>query len=367
MVNPERREAWVALNLAPGFSSSQIRALAESFGGPREVLQAGAEALQQSGGLSARAAARMMNFDWKGALEIELRRAEALKVRTVTLDDPDYPIPLGEIYDPPPVLYRLGRLMKDESLSIAVVGTRRPTPYGRRMAARLARELTEQGVTVVSGMARGIDTAAHEGALEAGGRTVAVAGCGLFQVYPPEARELQEAIVEKGAVISERPLEDPPLARHFPQRNRVISGLTAGTVVVEAAERSGALITARLAAEQGREVFAVPGRADSNQSKGAHRLLREGAGLVETAQDVIAQLSPSLTARLSPKAAQAETEPFLSGAEAKVFGLVSEEDKQIEQLIEESRLNPADVSGALMALELKGLIRQFPGKVFSRA
>ena len=151
MVNPERREAWVALNLAPGFSSSQIRALAESFGGPREVLQAGAEALQQSGGLSARVAARMMNFDWKGALEIELRRAEALKVRIVTLDDPDYPIPLGEIYDPPPVLYLLGRLMKDESLSIAVVGTRRPTPYGRRMAARLARELTEQGVTVVSG------------------------------------------------------------------------------------------------------------------------------------------------------------------------------------------------------------------------
>ena len=180
---------------------------------------------------------------------------------------------------------------------------------------------------------------------------------------------MQDAIIEKGAVISERPLEDPPLARHFPQRNRIISGLSAGTVVVEAAERSGALITGCLVAEQGREVMAVPGRADSDKSKGAHRLLREGAALVESAEDIIAQLSPEWTARLSRPGAGGggdAAEPFLAGDEAKIFGLLSEDDKQIEQLITEIRLGAAEVSGALMALELKGLIRQYPGKVFAR-
>ena len=300
MADPEKRAAWIALNLAPGFASAQIRSLSDAFGDPREVMRADTETLQRRGGLSPKAAARLASFSWEAALEAEFQRADGLGVRIRTVEDEgEYPVQLREIYDPPPVLYVLGRLLAEEGCLVAVVGARRPTSYGRRMARILGRDLAQRGCTVVSGMARGIDIAAHEGALEGGGRTVAVAGCGLSRVYPPEATVLQDAIIEKGAVISERPLEDPPLARHFPQRNRIISGLSAGTVVVEAAERSGALITGRLAAEQGREVMAVPGRADSDKSKGAHRLLREGAALVESAEDIIAQLSPEWTARLS--------------------------------------------------------------------
>lgn len=366
MADLERREAWIALNLVPGLSSGQVRSLSLAFGDPREVFRAGAEDLQHLGGLGPKPAARLASFPWEDALRAELRRAETLGVSILTFEDEGYPAPLREIFDPPPVLCVLGRLLPDERLSIAVVGTRHPTSYGRRMARSLGRALAERGFTVVSGMARGIDAAAHEGALEADGRTVAVAGCGLSRVYPPEAAGLQEAIVRKGAVVSERPLEDPPLARHFPQRNRIICGWALGTVVVEAAVQSGALITARLAAEQGREVFAVPGRADSEKSGGAHRLIREGAALVETAEDVVAELPADALSRLRPPAEKA-AEPFLAGAEAKVFGLVAEDDKHIDRLIEESRLSPADVSGALVALELKGLIRQYPGKVFARA
>ncbi len=363
----EKRDAWISLNLVPDISSGQVQRLCAAFEDPRKILQASAEALQRQGGLGPKPAGRLASFRWESALQAEKRRAEETGVSILTREDEEYPALLLEIFDPPVVLYVLGRLLPEDQMSIAVVGTRRPTTYGRRMAKTLGRELAERGFTVVSGMARGIDTAAHEGALEADGRTVAVAGCGLSRVYPPEAAELQEAIIENGAVISEKPLEDPPLARHFPQRNRIICGLTLGAVVVEAAERSGALITARLAAEQGREVFAVPGRADSEKSKGTHRLIREGAALVETVEDIIAQLPPELAARLSRSAVWEAAEPFLAGAEAKVFGLVAEEEKQIDQLIEESRLSPADVSGALMALELRGLIRQYPGKIFARA
>jgi DNA processing protein len=362
----ERREAWIALNLAPGLSSTQVRSLCVAFEDPREVIRADAGQLQRQGGLGPKPAARLAAFSWADALETELRRAERLGVSILTLEEEGYPAPLREIFDPPPVLYILGSLLPEDHLSIALVGTRHPTTYGRRMAKNLGRELAERGVTVVSGMARGIDISGHEGALEGAGRTLAVAGCGLTRVYPPEAADLQDAIAGHGAVLSERPLEDPPLPRHFPQRNRIIAGLTLGTIVVEAAERSGALITARLAAEQGREVFAVPGRADSDKSKGTHRLIREGAALVETADDVIAQLSPEWVSRLRRPGQAEDAEPFLAGPEAKIFGLVAEEEKQIDQLIEESRLSPADVSGALMALELKGLIRQYPGKVFAR-
>ena len=287
-----------------GFGSTQIRRLSDAFGDPREVLRADAETLQRRGGLSPKSAARLASFSWEATVEAELQRADGLGVRIRTVEDEgEYPVQLREIYDPPPVLYVLGRLPAEEGCPVAVVGTRRPTGYGRRMARTLGRDLAQRGCIVVSGMARGIDIAAHEGALEGGGRTVAVAGCGLTRVYPPEAAALQDTIIEKGAVISERPLEDPPLPRHFPQRNRIISGLSSGTVVIEAAERGGG----------------------------------------------------------------DDAEPFLAGDEAKIFGLVSEDDKQIEQLITESRLSPADVSGALMALELKGLIRQYPGKVFARA
>jgi DNA processing protein len=362
----DKREAWIGLNLVPGLASGQIQRLRIAFDDPREILRVSAEELRRHGGIGPKPAARLASFQWQEALKAEMRRSESIGASILTTEDEDYPASLREIFDPPAVLYLLGRILPEDKISVAVVGTRHPTSYGRRMAKKLGRDLAERGLTIVSGMARGTDTAAHEGALEAGGRTLAVAGCGLSRVYPPESAALQETIAREGAVLSERPLEDPPLARHFPQRNRIISGLSLGTVVVEAAERSGALITARMAAEQGREVFAVPGRADSDKSKGTHRLLREGAALVETAEDVISQLPQEWTARLSPPKAKKGQEPFLSGSEAKIFGLVAEEEKQIDRLIEESRLSPADVSGALMALELKGLIRQYPGKVFAR-
>ncbi len=272
------RSAWIALNLLPGLAPRQIEVLLAGFGEPEAILEATEADLQARGRLSAKSASRVCGFQRQKALEEELREAERLKVTIMTREEPEYPASLLAIPDPPPVLYVRGELLERDRLAIAIVGTRKSTTYGRRTAERLGRGLAEKGLTVVGGMARGVDSAAHRGALSAKGRTVAVFGSGLAKLYPPEAKELFDAIAQSGAVVSEWPLATPPLPRHFPQRNRVVSGLALGTVVVEAPKASGALITARLAAEQGRDVFAVPGRVDSPQSEGAHRLLREGPG-----------------------------------------------------------------------------------------
>jgi DNA processing protein len=290
---------------------------------------------------------------------------------TLTISDPRYPSLLRNIPDPPTPLHVDGALDPLESQLIAVVGSRRATPYGLRIARHLVGELTQLGFTIVSGLARGIDGAAHEAALKAGGRTIAVLGCGLDVVYPPEHARLRAAIAESGAVLTEFDLGTPPLATHFPRRNRIISGVALGVVVVEAAEDSGSLITAKFALEQGREVFAVPGPVDVLTSRGTHALLKQGAKLTETVEDIIEELLPQLDASRLSVAREQHTAPRpienpkvhnLSLEQQTVYAVIGAEPLTIDELTERASLNTAVVTTALLELELKAAVRQVSGQ-----
>jgi DNA processing protein len=286
----------------------------------------------------------------------------------LTVDDPEYPETLREIFDPPYVLYGAGRPEVLREPAVAVVGARRPTPYGRAVAEKLGRDLAASGLVVVSGLARGIDSIAHWGALESG-RTVAVLGSGLDDVYPPENKGLFRKVAETGAVITEFPPRMPPLGFHFPLRNRIISGLSLATLVVEATRQSGSLITARLALEQNRDVMAVPGNLTSELSRGANWLIKSGAKLVETWEDVVEELPSPLRERLlAPKAEEKRTMPAMSPEERKVFDRLSPDAlTHIDALVEETNASVSEMLSLLLSLELKGLVRQAPGKHFQRS
>jgi DNA processing protein len=294
----------------------------------------------------------------------EWRRLQALAVTCLSLKSTHYPPLLREIAHPPPLLYCRGTIEPQDSLAVAIVGSRRCSYYGKEVAFRLARELAQTGMTVVSGMALGIDSAAHQGALAAGGRTLAVLGCGVNICYPPGNGRLMRQIMARGAVLSEFPLDTPPLPQHFPQRNRIISGLSLGTVVVEASAKSGALITASFALEQNREVFAVPGNIESPYSRGTHRLLKEGARLVETAADILEELSVGpVTAAV---AATGERELMLDEQARRLLELIPYTPLHVDEIVRLSGSSPEQVSALLLDLELKGLLRQLPGKYFCR-
>jgi DNA processing protein len=324
-------------------------------------------------GVGEEVARSIMGWREKVDLDAELQRVEKAGVRVVCRDDAEYPKNLREIYDPPLVLYVKGKLTERDALAIAVVGSRRTTLYGQDMARKLAFQLARVGVTVVSGLARGIDTAAHNGALQAKGRTVAVIGCGIDIVYPTENKKLADEIVEKGgAVVTEFPFGVQPDRQNFPMRNRIISGWSLGVVVVEANLKSGALITANQAGEQGRQVFAVPGRADSILSKGANKLIKDGAKLTEDVEDILSEFE-----YLLPKMATEPAEPGLGGGgtkpalqlsetEEKVMAQVGNEEVAIDEIIRASGLTTACVSATLLALEMKRLVRQLPGKQYVR-
>ena len=331
---------------------------------------------------------------------------------TIEISDVRYPVLLRNIPDPPPVLYVDGELEPVDVQAVAIVGSRHATLYGIRIARTLAEELSRLGFTIVSGMARGIDRVAHEGALGAGGRTLAVLGCGLDVAYPPDHTQLRAQVAEAGALLTEFPLGSPPLAAHFPRRNRILSGLSLGVIVVEAAEGSGSLITAKLAAEQGREVFAVPGPIDAPTSRGTHGLLKQGAKLTETVDDILDELLPQLEqpiirtrlsqdfiaaeaagarTRLShdfepshpptpgskrvpgsgagaPKRRPSSYEPAdLSAEEEKVYAVVSCEPQSIDELSERAALASSRVVCALLSLELKDAVRQAPGQRYHRS
>src|SRR4051794_31256838 len=292
MAEPESIADLVCLTMVQGVGPHTCRALLGRFGTPSGVLDAPASALREVPGVGARLAERITRArrDHDPTAELELcRRSD---VRVIPRGDAGYPASLEEIPDPPSPLYCRGTLQDGASLAIALVGSRRCTPYGLRIAERLAAALARVGLTVVSGLARGIDAAAHRGALKAGGRTLAVLANGLSQVYPPEHEELARQVAGAGAVISEMPMTQAPIAGLFPQRNRIISGLSLGVVIVEAAPRSGSLATAQHALEQNRDVFAVPGPVDSLGSRGCHALIRDGARLVETVDDILEELGP---------------------------------------------------------------------------
>ena len=362
------RWAWVALALAPdvGWNARRYHDLL-SVGSPAELFRAPRRALADRVG--ERLAADLGSFDAESAAARQRAAAEACGARLVTLEDAEYPATLRAVVLSPPFLLVRGSLDREDALAISIVGSRKPSPYGLRAAERLAGDLAVRGVTVVSGLARGIDTAAHRGALAAGGRTVAVLGCGLDVVYPPENRELGRDIAGAGAVVSQFPLGTPPLPAHFPIRNRVIAGLALGTVVVEAAERSGALITARLAGELGREVYAVPGNVSSAVSEGTNRLIQDGAKLVRGWEDVVAELAPVWRAALRPVATPARADAPVhagGGGDVRLLPLLGDDPVAIDAVIERSGLAPGDVAASLMALELRGLVRQLPGQRYVR-
>jgi len=371
---------WLAMRRVRGVGPRTARLLLERFGSAEQVFQA-REAELATAGIPRSTVGNILAFTDFAPLEKELCELPKIGARLVRWSDRDYPVNLRQIADPPPFLFMRGTIATDDPKCIAVVGARAASDAGRRMAQRLGLELAAKGFTVVSGLARGIDSEAHQGALDAGGRTVAVLGCGVDVIYPPENRKLVEAIIETGgALLSELPVGTPPLAENFPARNRLISGMCLGVVIVEAAEKSGSLITARTALEQDRQVFAVPGSPLNGKTRGSNRLLKEGARLVDCVEDVLEELLPQLGGSTQRGgAAVAGDEPAASKLDDKALERESLEVKNllvllhnadklhVDALIDGAGLNVQTVLKLLLELELRGLVTQHPGKLFSLA
>ncbi|NLJ34567.1 MAG: DNA-protecting protein DprA [Firmicutes bacterium] len=348
---------WWALSLAPGIGAKRFYILLEEFGSGENVWQSSSLDLRKL--LPARIRKEFMKFKSTFDPEPRLRALRERGISFFTLLDPEYPENLRNIADPPPVLYILGQLDQGDELAVAVVGSRKLTPYGRTTAERFGRELAELGFTVISGMARGIDTCAHRGCLTVEGRTIAVLGCGLDYVYPPENRSLMEKIAKNGAVISEFPLGTAPKAGHFPIRNRIISGLALGVLVVEAAATSGSLITVDWALEQGREVFAIPGNVNSRYSLGTNFLIKQGAHLVQEAREIAEILQIPLRAKIGQN-----KDVELNNDERKVLAVFQERHLHIDEIIRTVQMTAQEVIAILLVLELKGCVQQLPGKMY---
>lgn len=357
---------WLALSLSPGIGSILIKRLLEQFETPEAVFHASKKELLNIEGLGEKAAEAIRRGPLEKAVEKELTLLKKLGGKLITLKDEVYPKRLKDIYDPPALLYVRGELKREDELAIAIVGSRKTSPYGRMVTERISRDLARQGVTIVSGMARGIDAVAHWGALSEGGRTIAVLGCGIDVIYPHENRNLFTKMIDHGAILSEFPMGSPPEGGHFPKRNRIISGLSMGVVVVQASERSGSLITAGYALEQGREVFAVPGNIGAEGSRGTNQLIKEGAKMVESSEDILEEILPQWRSERETIPEVKDSKRDLSKEEEILYELLGETPLHIDVIIRESRLDPGKVSSLLLNLELKGLISQWPGKCFSR-
>jgi len=360
---------WLELSLVTGIGPKTFFKLVDFFGSPHDVLTASASALNQVPELST-AAAESIRAGCRRELEKALDLIEKHHVTVVTYNNSAYPERLKEIYDPPPILYVRGELCRADANAISIVGSRRATHYGKMVAGRLAADLALMGLTVVSGLAYGIDAAAHKGALGAGGRTIAVLGCGVDVVYPRANAKIYEQVPHSGALVSEFPMGSQPDPGFFPMRNRIVSGLSLGTLVVEAPRKSGALITARHALEQGREVLAVPGNIYSPYNEGCHRLIKDGAKLVETVYDIIGEIEHNLSELGTGKPAEPETlekvEVPMSTDEKKVFNHLSMAPEHIDDIGEACGLTASQTASVLMTLELKGLVQQLSGKLFTR-
>ena len=357
---------WLGLSLTPGVGSILFKRLLERFQTPAAVFKASVKELLTVEGLGERVAEEIRKGPFEKAAEKELHLLDRVGGKIITFQEETYPKRLKAIYDPPPILYTRGELRKEDHLAISVVGSRRTSSYGRSVTEKIARELVRHGVTIVSGMARGIDSVAHQSAISGGGRTIAILGCGVDVIYPPENRSLFEQILDHGAVLSEFPMGSPPEASHFPKRNRVISGLSLGVVVVQAGARSGSSITAGYALEQGREVFAVPGNVGFEGSLGAHHLIKEGAKLVESGEDILEEILPQWQKEEGPTQEMESPVKDLPEEERKLYDLLGETPLHIDTLLRESQLEPGRALSFLLDLELKGLVLQSPGKCFSK-
>lgn len=359
----EDLEWRVALNMVSGIGPIRYKRLLEKFGSAKEVFHAKERDLLSVEGIGPEMALEISkgaNLLDRAKREVEIAEKKGIKILVFPQDG--YPKNLLGIFDPPPVLYVRGQILPSDELAIAVVGTRSATEYGKLVAEKLGSDLARSGITVVSGLARGIDSAAHRGALRAGGRNLAVLACGVDLVYPPGNRDLARRIVENGALISEFPLGTNPVKQNFPMRNRIISGLSLGTVVVEAGERSGALITAAFSLDQGREVYAVPGNITSRMSKGTNGLIKRGAKLVEGVEDIIEDLS-DLFKWISVKRFE---EPKLNKAELSLLEILEEGPMHMDLLLSRTGMGFGELSATLIELQLKGLVKQMPGDIFSK-
>jgi DNA processing protein len=370
---------WLRLINAEGVGPVTFARLLKRFRSPDRALGASISELAKVDGIGPRTAQSISATREKFDAEAELELAARLGAFAIHFNDPRYPRLLKEIYDPPPVLYVKGTLTTQDSLAISIVGSRRCSLYGQEQASRFAHFLAAAGFTICSGMARGIDTSAHQGALAAHGRTIAVQGCGLATVYPPENKKLFEMITDSGACMTELPLRTEPKAENFPPRNRIVAGLSLGTLVIDASLRSGALITAKAALDYNREVMAVPGRIDSPQSRGPNQLLRQGATLVESIEDIMEALGyigeqlQDHAARASAIAQQQMSGPgadtsrlTLTRDESAVYAALTKEPLHIDRIIAETGLSAGTVNSTLVSLRLKGLTNQFPGNSFAR-
>jgi DNA processing protein len=357
---------WLALSLTPGVGSTLIKRLLDQFDNPEAVFQAPMKELLRIEGLGEKVALEIRKGPLEKTVERELSLLKEVGGTILTLKDDAYPKRLRDIYDPPAVLYVRGELKKEDELAVSIVGSRKTSPYGRWITEKVSQELARHGVTIVSGMARGIDSLAHWGAVSAGGRTIAVLGCGVDVIYPSENRNLFRKIIDCGAVLSEFRMGSPPEAGHFPKRNRIISGLSLGVVVVEASAKSGSLLTAGYALEQGREVFAVPGNVGFEGSRGTNRLIKQGAKMVESSEDILEEILPQW--RREEETTQQVEDPGrdLPEEEKILFELLGETPLHIDAIIQESGFEPGTVSSLLLNLELKRFISQWPGKCFTR-
>lgn len=371
------KEAYLALNLLPGIGPIRVRRLLERFENPQAILTAKRREILEVQGIGEEMAELI--GDWENRIDLieEKRRINEHGISLLTLEDDHYPAALRTIHDPPFLLYMKGSLTSADDAAIGVVGSRRTTHYGRDQAKRLSFQLAKAGFCIVSGLARGIDTAAHEAALAAGGRTIAVLGSGIGNIYPPENQALADRIAESGAVLSEFPVLYVPDKQSFPLRNRIVAGISRGLLVVEAPVRSGSLITANQALEQGRSVFAVPGPIDRPTSEGCHRLIQQGATLVCSVQDVIDELGleinslafdflPETRETSTPEREKPKRQLDLSDAETKILAELTLGDSTIDSLSEATGINAGKVGATLLQLELKSLIKQLPGKIFTK-
>lgn len=359
------RLEWIALQLTPGLGHVGCRGLISRFGRPEAVFRAPLRDLISVEGVREEVARRLLKRETTASPARVLKEVERCGARVVRFTDTEYPASLREIHDPPVLLYVRGREIPPTLPFVSVVGSRNPTHYGLDAARVIGQGIAKRGFGVVSGMARGIDAAAHWGALEAGGWTIAVLGTGVDVLYPESNAKLQETILGKGATVTELPPGTPPDAWNFPNRNRIISGIGKAVVVVEASMKSGSLITASLALEQGREVFAVPGSIDSFKSAGCHFLIKQGAKLVENADDILCEME--LFEPTEQKRSQGSFPfPPLEGAERAIYDILCQYPMHIDDIVNKGKWTAGEVSGILLKMELKGLVRQLPGKMFVR-
>lgn len=364
MKHDTSRRNWLQLMAIPKVGETRIRQLIDTFGSPENVFQASAAQLSALPRMSETLANDILTYRDSKWIDQQLKLMDDYQVTMTTLWDAEYPAKLKMIFDPPPVLFIRGELRQEDDFAIGVVGTRQATHYGKQVTNKLCQEMALRGLTIISGLARGIDTVAHKATIAAKGRTVAVLGCGLDVVYPPENKKLYQEIEISGAIISEYPMKTTPEPGNFPGRNRLISGLSLGVLIVEAGQKSGALLTAEFAADQGREVFAIPGNIYSPASIGPNQLIRNGAKIVTEVEDIISELRALPQSISQRKGLDKKPAPQLSPDEIRVYEALSVEPKHIDALSEELGLATPILLAQLLQLELKGAVLQLPGKMF---